>query len=225
MSTAPYCEHSLCIWFCEDQRGIDIMPIRFAGVEDSRACLQIYSQYIDTPITFEYTLPDVSAFSDRIRQVTAIYPWLVYEENGQIWGYTYAHRQMEREAYQWNAELTVYLDQRYTSRGIGKQLYSVLLTLLKHMGIQTVYAGVTLPNEKSVGLHKSLGFRMTGIYYRTGYKCGKWHDVAWFEKALSVGYPTPQPILPLPEADPEKLKMFLRGQAVSSDGLWKKADD
>ena len=87
----------------------------------------------------------------------------------------------------------------HLARHQERQLYSVLLTLLKHMGIQTVYAGVTLPNEKSVGLHKSLGFRMTGIYYRTGYKCGKWHDVAWFEKALSVGYPTPQPILPLPK--------------------------
>lgn len=110
-------------------------------------------------------------------------------------GYAYAHRQMERQAYQWNAELSIYVEKHYTSKGIGTALYTALIELLKIQGFKTVYAGVTLPNEKSEHLHQSLGFQKLGIYHNTGCKCGKWHDVAWFEKQIA-SYNT-NPISPL----------------------------
>lgn len=76
------------------------MTLRFATVEDSPALLDIYRQYIDTPITYECVLPSEQEFAGRIAQIAAEYPYLVYEEGGRIAGYAYAHRQMEREAYQ-----------------------------------------------------------------------------------------------------------------------------
>lgn len=172
------------------------MIFRFATVQDSAALLDIYAQYIETPITFECALPTEQAFADRICGIIGAYPYLVCEdEAGRIWGYAYAHRQMERAAYQWNAELSIYLDRTHTSQGLGRKLYLALMDLLSLQGVKTVYGGVTIPNEKSEHLHTSLGFRHLGTYHNTGYKCGRWHDVAWFEKALSSYESAPRPII------------------------------
>ena len=172
------------------------MKLRLASADDAPSLLQIYAQYIDTPVTFECALPSVQEFAGRIRSVSGDYPYLVCEENGRIAGYAYAHRQKEREAYQWNAELSIYLDGSFTSRGLGAKLYLALFALLKLQGVHTVYGGVTLPNEKSERLHASLGFRRLGVYRNTGYKCRAWHDVAWFEKEIAPYDPEPALFLP-----------------------------
>ena len=77
--------------------------IRFAAPDDAAALLRIYAQYIETPITFEYTLPSEEEFARRIRDIQAVYPYLVYIEDGEVLGYAYAHRFQERAAYQWGA--------------------------------------------------------------------------------------------------------------------------
>ena len=123
------------------------MNIRLVRPEDSEAVRAIYAQYIHTPITFECTLPSQQAFAQRIAEICGDYPYLVCAEGDAVVGYAYAHRQMEREAYQWNAELSVYLDERHTSRGWGKSLYTALMGLLVLQGIKTVYAGVTIPKD------------------------------------------------------------------------------
>lgn len=172
------------------------MHIRFAAEADAVALLRIYGQYIDTAITFEYALPTEEEFAKRIRDISREYPYLVCEDGGRIVGYAYAHRQAERAAYQWNAELSVYLDRAYTGAGLGKRLYGMLMDLLRLQGVRTVYALVTVPNKKSEGLHHAMGFRHMGTQRSTGYKAGKWQDVAWFEKAIAPYEPTPAPFLP-----------------------------
>ena len=152
------------------------MIFRFATVQDSATLLEIYAQYIETPITFECALPTEQAFADRIHRIVQEYPYLVWEDDsGRVLGYAYAHRQMERAAYQWNAELSIYLDRAHTSQGWGKKMYLALMDLL--------------------ALHACLGFQRLGTYHNTGYKCGRWHDVAWFEKALSPYEYAPRPIV------------------------------
>ncbi len=186
------------------------MIFRFASVQDSAALLAVYAQYIETPITFECTLPAAHDFAERIRSIAAEYPYLVCEEGGRLIGYAYAHRQMERAAYQWNAELSIYLDQGHTSQGIGKKLYLALMDLLMLQGVKTVYGGVTMPNEKSERLHASLGFKRLGTYHNTGYKCGRWHDVAWFEKPLSSYEQAPKPITNIHEVSQPEKNLVLR---------------
>jgi L-amino acid N-acyltransferase YncA len=106
--------------------------LRLAAIADAPAILEIYAQYMDTPITFETELPSLEEFEGRIRAITAEYPWIVCEdETGRIIGYAYGHKQLERAAYRWNAELSEYLDSRVTSKGIGKRMLLVLLELLK----------------------------------------------------------------------------------------------
>ncbi len=185
------------------------MNIRLVRPEDSEAVRAIYAQYIHTPITFECTLPSQQAFAQRIAGICGDYPYLVCAEGDAVVGYAYAHRQMEREAYQWNAELSVYLDERHTSRGWGKSLYTALMGLLALQGIKTVYAGVTIPNEKSEGLHASMGFSRLGTYHRTGFKNGQWHDVAWFEKAIAPYEADPMQPIPFSAVPEDKIKTVL----------------
>ena len=159
--------------------------IRFASGQDAESLLKIYAQYIDTPITFDYSLPTAAQFQSNINRIASEYPYLVYEEDGVILGYAYAHRHMEKAAYQWNVETTIYLDKDSCSKGIGARLYSALLDLLRLQGVRSAYACVTHPNEKSERLHEALGFQKVGVYHQAGYKCGKWYDVVWYELILT----------------------------------------
>ena len=112
------------------------MQLRFADEHDAAACLAIYAQYIDTSITFETALPSEDEFAGRIRSYGAVYPWLIAEEEGKILAYAYAHRAQERAAYDWNAELSVYVSKNAAGRGLGTRLYRALLALLKEQGVR-----------------------------------------------------------------------------------------
>ena len=158
--------------------------IRKATEEDAGALLGIYAPYVDTPVTFENEVPSIEEFVRRIREISSFYPYIVCEMEGRVVGYAYAHRQMERAAYQWNVELSVYVENRFVGRGIGKRLYRVLMEWLERQHVKTLYASITLPNEASVALHRSFGFREVGICRQAGYKCGRWRDVMWMDRHL-----------------------------------------
>ena len=185
------------------------MILRFAKISDSTDILKIYGQYMDTPITFEYTLPSAEEFTERVRSISAEYPYIVCEDSGRIVGYAYAHRHMERTAYQWNAELSIYIDREYTSGGLGRKLYGALIDILKLQNIHNVYGCVTVPNEKSEGLHTGIGFEYIGIFHNTGYKCGKWHNAAWLEKQILPYEDNPAPILSVKQIPQHKLDGIL----------------
>lgn len=178
--------------------------IRSASAEDAQAVLSVYAQYIDTPITFEYTLPSVTEFRRRVTETLEEYPYIVWEEGGRVLGYAYAHRYRERAAYQWGVELSVYVEESAHGKGIGRALYEELFRLLKMQGVRTVYGCVTLPNEKSAGLHKALGFTAAGVFHNAGFKNGSWHDVIWYEKSITSYDDEPEPLRPLSEAAERK---------------------
>jgi len=160
------------------------MLIRQASISDAKALLAIYAQYIDTNITFEYALPSEEEFAARIAGFGSFYPYLVCEEDGVPIAYAYAHRDRERAAYQWNAELSIYIDKKACGKGIGRKLYGLLLALLKEQGIANAYACITMPNEASCALQDAFGFRKIGVREKTGFKNGCWLDSAWYEKRL-----------------------------------------
>ena len=103
------------------------VTVRFATEADAEGLLAVYAPYIQTPVTFEYTCPTAAEFAERVREISAVYPYLALESDGRIIGYAYAHRARERTAYDWLAELSVYLDGDHTGRGLGKKLYGLLL--------------------------------------------------------------------------------------------------
>lgn len=185
------------------------MGLRFAAEADSAALLGIYGQYLDTPVTFEYVLPTEAEFTARIRDIGGTYPYLVWED-GRILGYAYAHRLGERAAYQWSAELSIYLGRDSTGRGLGRRLYGALMELLRLQGVRTAYGCVTLPNGASEGLHAAMGFHLAGTWHSAGYKCGAWHDVAWFEKEIAPHGWEPAPLRPIGAIPPERAAEILR---------------
>lgn len=161
------------------------MAIRMATVADVPAILKIYAPYVEnTAISFEYTVPTEQVFTERFLSVTARFPWLVWEENGELLGYAYGSLPFERAAYQWCCEASIYLRQDAHRRGIGKRLYAQLETLLRKQGYRKVYAIVTTANEASVAFHKALGYRLTATMPDCGYKFGKWYGTLWLEKPL-----------------------------------------
>jgi len=161
-------------------------PIRMATLQDAEKILAIYAPYVEnTAVSFEYEVPSLHAFEQRMEGIMAFYPYLVWEEEGEILGYAYAHRHQERKAYQWNAELSIYLHPDATRRGLGSKLCLALLNLLRLQGVKTAYSCVTLPNAASEALHAKMGFSPAGVWQNAGYKFGLWRNVGWFQKELA----------------------------------------
>lgn len=173
------------------------MKIRFATEADCESILEIYAPYImNTVITFEYQVPSIEKFRERIHTIQKNHPWLVCEIDRTIVGYAYASPFGEREAYQWSADLSVYLRPEYRRKNIGKALYWALMELLKLQGYRNVYGVVTQHNRGSELFHESLGFQSVGIFHDVGFKFDKWLSVQWYEFYLQEH--TPSPVSPQP---------------------------
>lgn len=161
------------------------MEIRVANKNDGKDILKIYKPYIEkTNITFEYAVPSVEEMEQRIEKTLERYPYLVGEVDGHIAGYAYASLYRSRQAYNWDCELSIYVDENYHGSGIATLLYNNLLEILKLMNIQNVYACITYPNEKSERFHHRLGFEKIGVFKKCGYKFKQWHDVVWMDKQI-----------------------------------------
>ena len=170
--------------------------IRIAEERDIPAILEIYGPYVlNTTITFEYDVPTREEFTRRFRDITRQFPWLVYEEDGEILGYAYASAPYARAAYAWCAEPSVYLKPEVRGRGIGRKLYAALEQILDCQGYQVLYALVTQENEASLRFHERCGYRVSVLFPNCGFKFGRWLGVIWMEKRLkSVEIPSYPPI-------------------------------
>lgn len=185
---------------------------RLVKETDAPEILSIYEPYVkNTAISFEHEIPSLDEFKERIGDISADYPYIVCEEGGKVIGYAYAHKQMERAAYQWNAELTVYIDQLHLHCGVGKTLYCALMEILKLQNIRNVYGLVTAQNVNSEKLHEYFGFQKAGILRNTGYKCGTWHDVIWYEKSLGESSEVPKAFRSIREIEQNKVVEILSG--------------
>ena len=169
--------------------------IRTATRDDVPALLAIYTPYIlNTTYTFEYEVPTLEAFTKRFEEITAFYPWLVWEEDGRILGYAYGSRAFERAAYSWDADMSIYLDPQAMGRGIGARLYKAVEDILYEQGYHALYGLVTHTNPGSCAFHRAMGYREFARHPKTGFKFGQWLDLIWFEKRLRDENPTEFPI-------------------------------
>lgn len=172
---------------------MDNIKIRLAKKEDALALLNIYKYYIEhTNITFEYDVPSIEEFEERIITILEKYPYIVAENKGKILGYAYANTFKARAAYDWTVEWSIYLDYHNISRGLGQKLYDSLVVILKQQGIVKIEACITYPNENSIKFHTKNGFSKVAHFNKVGYKFDKWHDVVWYEKNIldNIKHPT-----------------------------------
>lgn len=168
----------------------DSPEIRVAVPEDAEALLSIYQPYIlHTAVTYEKEVPSVKEFRRRMDEVLAKYPYLVALWEGEIVGYSYAHRFRERAAFDWAVEVSLYVKDDCRGRGIGSLLYRRLEEALAAQGITNCYAFVAAPIGEDPYLtmdsplfHQHMGYRKVGILHKSGYKFGRWYDMLIMEK-------------------------------------------
>lgn len=189
--------------------------LQVAGDGDVRPMLTIYAPYVrDTAITFEYEVPTAAEFGARLHQVLPAYPWLVCRAPGQVLGYAYAHRHMERAAYGWNVECSVYVLGSARGHGVGRALYGALLELLRLQGVVNAYGCIAVPNEASEALHRAAGFSLLGRFPASGWKQGRWHDIVWYGRCLQeAGAGEPAPLRPFGSLGQEVVDDVLRRHA------------
>ena len=86
------------------------MQIRIASLDDAEELLKIYAPYVEkTAITFEYEVPTLEEFKNRMTRVLERYPYLVAEKEGELLGYAYVSPFKERPAYNWAVETSIYV--------------------------------------------------------------------------------------------------------------------
>jgi phosphinothricin acetyltransferase len=168
---------------------------------DAVRVAEIYRPYVeDTTISFEEIAPDATEVAARMTHVLELAPWLVAEDiDGRVIGYAYAGRHRDRAGYRWSVDLTAYVDPEWRGRGVGKALYGELVPTLRRQRFVNAYAGIGLPNDASMALHRSIGMSLIGVYERVGWKLGSWVDVAWYgmrltDAAYGAALPPPEPI-------------------------------
>lgn len=168
------------------------LRVRSADRADAAACAAIYATYvIDTATTFETAVPDAREMERRIMAALQYYAWMVLQDSDRVVGYAYAGPFKDRAAYRWSCEVSVYLELGRRRTGAGRMLYEALFARLVERGLRTAVAGMTLPNDASVGLHRAMGFELIGTYRRIGWKHGAWHDVSWMQRLLVDGADPP----------------------------------
>lgn len=190
--------------------------IRSAVLDDAAAMLDIYSPFvINTTVTAEYDAPTLEEFQNRIIHYTEKTPWLVCQIDGKIAGYSYASPHRQRAAYQWSVETSIYVDPAFHRRHIATALYQAVFEILKKQGFYSIYVGITCPNPKSIALHKSAGFRDSGVYHDSMYKFGQWRDVIWMSRALRAYDKEPEPVVFWPEMkDSRETREILQKAAI-----------
>ena len=170
------------------------ITIRTAVPDDAAELLDIYAYYVEkTAITFEYDVPSLEEFKERISQTLMRDPYIVAENNGVIAGDSHAGTFTEKAAYDYSVEVTVYTHRSCHKQGLGRLLYTELESVLKQMGITNLYACIGVPadsadeylDNNSMDFHTHMGYVLAGRFHKCGYKFGRWYDMVWLEKIIS----------------------------------------
>lgn len=178
------------------------IAIRMANESDAEEILAIYAPYVlHTAITFEYVVPTVEEFKERIKKILKKFPYLVAVKDGNILGYAYVSPFKERAAYDWAVETSIYIKEECREGGIGKKLYLALEEILKKQNIINLNACIAYPNPASIGFHEHFGYKTVGHFTKCGYKFDTWYDMIWMEKMIGEHTIPPKSVIPVTELD------------------------
>jgi phosphinothricin acetyltransferase len=165
------------------------VKVRDATADDGAALAAIYGHHVLNGVgTFEEIPPSADEMIRRLEAVRALgLPYLVADVNGVV-GFAYASAFRPRGAYRYTAEDSVYIASEQMGRGIGRALVGEVIVRCEAMGLRQLMAVICgSENDGSIGLHRSLGFELTGVTPAVGFKFGRWVDVVWMQKALNAG--------------------------------------
>lgn len=184
-----------------------MIALRPARGEDAAAIAAIYAPHVLTgTATFEVEAPDTRQMRARMAASDGLYPWLVAtqgndgdDDGSGVVAFAYATRFRDRPAYRYAVETTIYVTAATQGQGVGRLLYQALIDTLRAQGFTQAIAGIALPNDYSIRLHESVGFRRAGVYREVGFKHGQWIDVGFWQRELHE--PGVPPVEPRPFAE------------------------
>ena len=187
--------------------------IRPVVPDDAEELLEIYAPYVEkTAISFEYDVPGLQEFSDRIKKTLTRYPYLAAEADGEILGYACTGPFVGRAAYDWSAETTIYLREDRKKMGLGRKLYEALEAVSKAQNILNLNACIGYPETEdayltrnSVLFHQHMGYSQAGEFHKCGFKFGHWYSMVWMEKLIGNHTDSPLPVIPFPALNPDIL--------------------
>jgi L-amino acid N-acyltransferase YncA len=166
-----------------------VIGIRAATPDDAARIAAIYAPFvIGGTVSFEIEPPDARAMRGRMAASDGLYPWMVVTNGGAeggVVGYAYATKFRDRPAYRYVVETSIYIAGDQQRGGVGRLLYEALIDTLRAQGFTQAIAAITLPNDASISLHESVGFRRAGVYREVGYKQGRWIDVGFWQCELN----------------------------------------
>lgn len=176
------------------------LNIRPVSLDDAGKLLSIYAPYVtDTAITFEYDVPSLSEFRERIHKIVTLYPYLAAFRGGELMGYAYAFTFKGRKAYDWSVETSIYVKKDSRGQGIGSRLYEELERYLKKQNVCNLCACITYPNPESIAFHEKHGYTTVAHFHKSGYKFDAWHDMIWMEKFINEHTACQKPFIPIKE--------------------------
>ncbi|MEM0986852.1 MAG: N-acetyltransferase family protein [Pseudomonadota bacterium] len=177
----------------------DAPSIRRARVQDASAIAEIYRPHVEGgTASFEQIAPTADDIAARMADAGDAYPWIVAERDDRVAGYSYAGAHRSRYGYRWSVDTAIYVAGTSVGEGVGRSLYGALLGILTRQNFAMAFAGITLPNDASRGLHRTMGFEPVARYPCVGYKDGVWMDTEWWARPLAERTVPPKDILPVP---------------------------
>jgi L-amino acid N-acyltransferase YncA len=172
----------------ENRRKRIMNSIQFGELKDAdiRAVLEIYNYYVlNTTVTFHsHALTESEMRKIVFFDLPKYRTFAIWDENG-ICGYVILTRFKEREAYDGTAEVTVYLKQGFTGKGIGTLALRYIEGYAKTRDIHVLIASIAGNNEASIRLFLKNGYTECAHYREVGMKFGKLLDVVACQKIIS----------------------------------------
>ena len=169
--------------------------VSFAEATDMAGVCEIGNHYIRTaPYNFRTDPQTLDEWIGDWTRTRARHPWVVAVGDERVLGVAYGSPWNTRAAYDWCAEVTVYVAHDAARQGIGRALYDRLLAVMDGQGYRSQIAIIALPNAASVELHEAFGFRHTGTLGDVGYKNGRWLDVGLWQRSKESVAGAPSPI-------------------------------
>ena len=162
------------------------MQIRTARLTDAEAIRGIYNRAILTVATFDLEPRSLEEQQQWLALRSGAHLVLVADNGGTLAGFASLSPYRDRPAYRTTVENSVYVDQAFQGKGVGKSLMSALVDAARDHGFHSVIARIVSSNAASIALHRAVGFEIVGVEKEVGRKLGRWLDVVVMQRMLSV---------------------------------------
>ena len=156
---------------------INIRPYK---TEDTQAILAIINHTIlHSTALYDYAIRSYEQQKNILEdKINKNFPVIVAELDGNVVGFGMYSEFRFREAYKFTVEHSVYVNENFHGKGIGKLLLQELITLARKQNLHTMIAVIDSENQGSVEFHEKFGFKTVGIIKESGYKFNRWlHSV------------------------------------------------